>query len=58
MFKIQARTVNAAGTRREWKDLSHAPTFATEVEAQAYIERTFLDPQGDMDASDFRIKPH
>jgi hypothetical protein len=57
MFKIQSRQVNAAGTRREWKDLRHATPFQTENDAQAYIERVFLDdPQSDLDAADFRIR--
>ena len=57
MFKIQSRTVNAAGTRRAWKDLRHAPRFTTEAAAQEYIARICNHSPEDMDLDDFRVKP-
>lgn len=58
MFKIQGKQVNAAGTKREWKDLRFAPRFTSQEAAEKHIQVVFLDdPQSTFDASDFRVKP-
>lgn len=56
-FKVQTRTVNSAGTRREWKDLTYGQRFNTEQEAWDYIDKVFLnDPQSDFLPDEFRVR--